>query len=120
MDYQFVLQELTKYWTQKIHASIFPESSLVVEDFMTHYVSNCRQLFVGAAFLEADEILDNFMSLREVFRCDISLSPKFDFIGRVHLLGFFIQIVFERRHLVPKPDLMNLSGDQVRATFIVN
>ena len=60
------------------------------------------------------------MGLREVFRGDVFLPPEFDFVGRVHLLGLFIQVVFERRHLPSQPDLMNLSGNQVRPSFIIN
>ena len=45
-SYESVLQENIEDWTEKVHTSIPPDSSLVVEYFMSHEVSHTGQLAV--------------------------------------------------------------------------
>jgi len=64
--------------------------------------------------------LDAVIGVGEEFKRQIMLSPYLDLILRVYFFRFVNEILFGRRNARAKPDLMDDSGDKIRALTIIN
>jgi hypothetical protein len=66
---------------------------------MPEDVSDSCQLVVWTLFVELQQSLNNVVCEGEVLSCDISISPKFHLIRRIHLLSLLVKVLLCRRKL---------------------
>ena len=75
VDHHLVFQKFVQDWTEELHRRIFPETSFIVQDLVTHHICYSRKFFVRAAFFKTNQAFDIVIGFRKFLRRDVVTSP---------------------------------------------
>lgn len=111
---QFVAEPLVEDVVEEHHGGIHVESTLVIGQFMTHYISHGGPLGESGDVLHIVQILQKVIRQGEVLLSDVVLLPKFKLEVRVEFHVGLDYFLFEGRDLPANPDVVNDLRNQWR------